>query len=396
MMRQHNSAMESGRGIRLGRAHEGDAQGMLEGLQALRGLAAVMVLIDHALLAVIPYDPAFAPFFDLAGTTGKMGVNLFFVISGFIMMYTTEPLRSAAPAARMGDFAWKRVTRLVPLYWLATLAMIAIAALEGLHYTHFHILSSFTFLPNVEDANDPRMPPIVGVGWTITYEMMFYALFALCLLLPRKFGPPACMAIIVGMVGCGAVLLGHVHEAELRRIIAFYSYKNMLFFAVGIAIAIGFRRLPVVTGPVALGGAVILMAAALTTYWELRMPNGSPVWQIVSFATCTCVCLLVAGNGHRRDIPARRLLLHVGNASFSTYLFHAPIMHFLALEAAPMLRAGHGSAFVILALLVSLAAGSLIHAGIEKPLTRAIRKISGRWSMPPALAPLTAPPELSL
>ncbi|WP_395393829.1 acyltransferase [Novosphingobium sp. BL-8A] len=361
-------------------------QGMLDCLQALRGLAAVMVLIDHAMLAVVPYDPAFGPFFDLAGTIGKMGVNLFFVISGFIMMYTTEPTRAQAPAERVSDFAWKRVTRLVPLYWLATLVMMTIATLEGLHYTGFHIFSSFTFLPNVEDAGDPRMPPIVGVGWTITYEMMFYALFGFCLLLPRRIGPGICMAAIVALVVGGTAVLGHVQDAELRRIIAFYSYKNMLFFAVGIAIAIGSRRLPSVPGPAALGGAITLMVAALTAYWELRMQNGSLLWQVVSFVTCTCVCLLAAGNGHRSDIPARRLLLHIGNASFSTYLFHAPLMHWLAITSAPLLKAGYGAAFIVLATLASLAAGTFIHTLVERPLTRAIRKLSNLQRPVPAKA----------
>ncbi|WP_395336034.1 acyltransferase [Novosphingobium sp. BL-8H] len=353
-------------------------QDMLDGLQALRGIAAVMVVIDHAMLAVIPYDPHFAPLGDFAGTIGKMGVNLFFVISGFIMMYTTEPTRTYAPSHRFSDFAWKRLTRLVPLYWLATLLTIAVGAIEGFHYTSGHILTSFTFLPNFEDAVDPRMTPIVGVGWTITYEMLFYSLFALCLLFPRQIGPAACMAIIVGMVVCGAVAAGHVQDPELRRIVAFYSYKNMLFFTVGIAIAIGFRRMPQVAGPIAIGGSLTLMVAALTSYWEFRLQNGGLVWQVVSFLTCTCVGLLAAGNARRSDIPARRLLLHIGNASFSTYLFHAPILHFLASLSAPWLVRGYGSAFIIVAALPCLVAGSLIHTGIELPITRAVRSIRRR------------------
>lgn len=359
-------------------SREPGPQGMLDGLQALRGIAAMMVVVDHAMLAVIPYDPHFGPLLDFAGTIGKMGVNLFFVISGFIMMYTTEPITARTPGRRLADFTWKRLTRLVPLYWLATLLMIAIGAMEGFHYTHLHILTSFTFLPNFEDAVDPRMTPIVGVGWTITYEMLFYGIFGLCLLFPRQIGPVACMAIIVAMVGCGAVAIGHVQDAELRRIVAFYSYKNMLFFSVGIAIAIGFRRLPQVGGPIAIGGSLFLMVAALTAYWELRLQNGSLVWQAISFLTCACVGALAAGNGRKNDIPARRLLLHIGNASFSTYLFHAPIMHFLATVSAPVLAAGYGSAFVVATGLICLAAGSLIHLAVELPLTRGIRTIGRR------------------
>ena len=355
---------------------------MLDSLQALRGIAAVMVVVDHAILAVIPYDHQFGPLVNFAGTLGKMGVNLFFVISGFIMMHTTDPIKELPPSQRIANFTWKRVTRLVPLYWLATIIMIALADIQGLRYTIEHILTSFAFLPNFQDTVDPRMTPIVGVGWTITYEVLFYTIFGACLLLPRKIGPVTCIAIIVAMVASGNFLLRHVQDDELRRILFFYSYKNMLFFSVGISIALGLRLLPQIGGQAALGGALTLMVTALTAYWEFRLKDGSLTWQTISFIACTCVVILAVSNRHGSDVPCRRTLLQLGDASFSTYLFHAPIMHFLALLSAPLLTHGHGWLFILTASLICLAAGSLIHSGIELPLTQMVRAGAGRWKRP--------------
>ncbi|WP_019832302.1 acyltransferase family protein [Sphingomonas sp. PR090111-T3T-6A] len=357
-----------------------DAQpSRLDDLQILRGIAAMLVVLDHAILAVIPYDPRFAPLLNLAGTTGKMGVNIFFIISGFIMMHTTEPVKGLPPRSRLRHFAWKRASRLVPLYWLATIFMILLGLGTSVHYTPQHVLTSFAFLPHFEDSTDPRMIPIVGVGWTITYEMLFYAIFGLSLLLPRVFGPLVCIAAIALMVAAGTIGLHHVQGAELRRLIAFYSYKNMLFFAVGILLAMGLRLIPRVGGPLNLPAQLLLIACALSAYRLLGFQDGGKAWETISFLTC-CVVVTLAIAGPRTDaLPGRRLLLHVGDASFSTYLFHAPLMHGLAQLSAALLVRGWGGPFIVVAGLICLAMGSLVHLGIELPLTRLVREGGARW-----------------
>lgn len=349
---------------------------MLDGLQILRGIAAILVIIDHAMLAVIPFDHRFGSLLNFAGTIGKMGVNIFFVISGYIMMHTTRSTSDLEPSARIAAFSFKRITRLAPLYWLATVVMILLSALQGLKLSGEHILTSFTFLPNFEDANDPRMPPIVGVGWTVTYEMLFYAIFGACLTLPRKKGPILCIAIIIAMVLSGTLLLHHIHDGELRRIVAFYSYKNILFFSVGIGLALGGHSLPSLSALVALGCAMAFMAIALAAYIYFGMQDGSLMWQCISFMTCSLVITLAISSRRGDIFLGRRLLLHIGNASFSTYLFHAPIMHFLALLSARFLMNGNGDLFILVVTPICLAAGSLIYFQVERPLTRLTRDVS--------------------
>lgn len=357
-----------------------DAQpSRLDDLQILRGIAAILVVLDHAILAVIPYDPRFAPLLNLAGTTGKMGVNIFFIISGFIMMHTTEPTKGLPPGGRLRHFAWKRASRLIPLYWLATIFMILLGLGIGVHYTTQHVLTSFAFLPHFEDSGDPRMIPIVGVGWTITYEMLFYGIFGLSLLLPRLFGPLICIAAIVALVAAGTIGLHHVQDTELRRIITFYSYKNMLFFAVGILLAMSLRFVPRLGGRFNLAAQLLLIVCTLSAYRLLGFQDGGKAWETISFLTC-CIVVTLAIAGHRTEaLPSRRLLLHIGDASFSTYLFHAPLIHGLAILSSALLVRGGGGPFIVAAGLLCLAMGSMVHLAVELPLTRLVRDGGARW-----------------
>ena len=120
----------------------------LDGLQALRGVAAAMVVIDHAMRAAIIQGHSFAALEDFAGTVGRMGVNIFFILSGFIMTYTTRETQLLPPLVRTRTFLARRVARLVPLYWLATAVTLGIGTLEGTVYRVGTLVTSLLFLPN--------------------------------------------------------------------------------------------------------------------------------------------------------------------------------------------------------------------------------------------------------
>jgi exopolysaccharide production protein ExoZ len=127
----------------------------LKSIQILRAAAALGVLLDHAgrWLDV-------APIVDI----GAAGVDLFFVISGFIMVYTSERLFGQTGAPQR--FLARRIIRIVPLYW--TLTAFAALVLFGFGP---NTLGSYLFIPT-------HRGPILTVGWTLNYEMMFYSLFA--------------------------------------------------------------------------------------------------------------------------------------------------------------------------------------------------------------------------
>ncbi len=150
------------------------------GLQVLRVMAAVLVLITHSGFYVSErLDHSFKYW-----ETGAAGVDLFFVISGFVMVYSSVKL--------IGDrrgwlvFSQRRIIRIVPMYWLATTVKLVVMVLAGEFVLHarFSLLDtsmSYLFLPTRN--SDGNLFPLLGVGWTLNFEMLFYLLFAVALFL---------------------------------------------------------------------------------------------------------------------------------------------------------------------------------------------------------------------
>jgi len=184
--------------------------GRLDSIQVLRAVAAIGVVFTHAITRLstsFPGASEHALFTGLGGqlTVGDAGVDLFFVISGFIMLHVhrNDFGRPGAPLR----FMLRRILRIVPIYWLlTTLALVFLIFAPQLFTTHYRgiylpwIVGSYLFLPIAPP--DWNATPVVGVGWTLNYEMFFYAVFAGALLLPRRLGLQlifVCFGILVGL-----------------------------------------------------------------------------------------------------------------------------------------------------------------------------------------------------
>ncbi|HTO63502.1 MAG TPA: acyltransferase, partial [Bradyrhizobium sp.] len=156
------------------------ATGSFLTVQALRAVAALLVVAHHAFEM---WEARITP--DAPGpswTNGASGVDIFFVISGFVMVIASRRILARPHAARI--FMEHRVARIVPLYWLLTTAKLALVLLfSGLALRSTldldYVARSYLFLPLVDSAGHFR--PLLPVGWTLTYEFLFYLLFALAL-----------------------------------------------------------------------------------------------------------------------------------------------------------------------------------------------------------------------
>ena len=147
---------------------------MLTGIQYLRAVAALLVLVNHLTFYLPSGGYRFWP--------GGVGVDIFFVISGAVMWWVA---RNARPLT----FAWRRLLRIVPLYWLV-LAFVAVLWPGGgidpwLDFPLQDILRSFLFIPFANGARGGAVQPVLGVGWTLNLEIYFYGIFALSLFAPR-------------------------------------------------------------------------------------------------------------------------------------------------------------------------------------------------------------------
>jgi exopolysaccharide production protein ExoZ len=216
---------------------------VIRNVQVLRAVAALLVVFIHldTLLASLGL-PVF----------GGGGVDVFFVISGFIMVYTTS-LRDTGPWSFFAD----RIARIVPLYWSLTLALIVLnfvaPALLHSQATWRELIESLVFVP-FEKPNG-LIAPVLYVGWTLNYEMFFYLLFAGGLLLHnRRLGVATVVFCLVFLVAIGLV------ERPQGVIGRFYTSTILLEFAVGAVIGLAHREIGLfATTPLKVVAALVVL-----------------------------------------------------------------------------------------------------------------------------------------
>jgi len=343
-------------------------------IQALRALAAVMVVFHHAQndagRTAAEAGAAFERFFALPWAAG---VDLFFVVSGFVMVFSSEKMFAASGGA--AQFMSRRIARIVPLYWLAT-AVFLVAALRGaaagkqLAPPLAEILSSFAFLPfprGIDGA--PR--PIHSLGWTLEYEMFFYLVFACFLWLPRM------RAVASVAIFLSALVLAHVALQPQNVALAYWSDPIVLEFALGMGIALAHRsgvRLSNIAALAlaapALGVLVYDPMHSAAEGFDALDPNGFLrllSWGVPMAALFAAITLRAQAQPAG---PAMRLAAAVGDASYALYLFHPLAIIVLR----KLWIAGHFERFgfwplVIAATFASIALALAIYRWIEKPLT---------------------------
>jgi exopolysaccharide production protein ExoZ len=152
----------------------------IEFIQAFRGIAALIVVLWHGSRFVAPYGSWIGE--ALFGQGSNMGVDLFFLISGFVMVITSKP-------GQVREFSVRRLTRIVPVYFVMTFAYVFLLQ-GGLRYfedykTLILLGHSLTFIPESGGMPPTFAFPTLVVGWTLNYEMYFYLIFGISLLFGR-------------------------------------------------------------------------------------------------------------------------------------------------------------------------------------------------------------------
>ncbi len=295
---------------------------------------------------------------------GRAGVDVFFVISGVIMWRVTAG-RHISP----GRFAWRRVTRVAPVYWLATLLVFVVALRWPLFLPEVkpgwrHLILSLAFVPHLDPVGlpFPTLPP----GWTLDYEAIFYGVFAACLLIPERRRAASIIASLAAIVIAGMFFPNSGY---------FMGANPMLLqFAVGVGLggALQNGRLPSrAWGFGLLLGAVLIwiLVQEGRLFSELWRPL---VWGLPA-ALAVAGALAIERAGPPLAVPAWLLTpaLALGEASYSIYLFHLPATAVIAHTL------GYASPwrFLILATAASITAGLAARALIERPIIGALRRL---------------------
>jgi exopolysaccharide production protein ExoZ len=320
-------------------------------IQYLRAVAALMVVFHHART---PVRSLYSPWGDL--TSGSRGVDIFFVISGFIML-------TVARAEPPMEFAKRRAVRVVPMYWLATLLLVFVGPkFMGLEARPAgEILKSLFFVPYANPAYDGLLWPFLVPGWTLNYEVFFYAVFCLGLILKRVV--LTCCSVIIALAVLG--LLFHP-EPVLPR---FYTSFQLLEFAAGMLLGVAFQRWSL------RGLWLLLPAGLLAVCFSDHFPfDRAEVLLLASTATVLGALSL----DRSFSLPPIPILKLLGDASYSIYLTHLFALSFgyHLFGRIPLAGWPQFLAFMAFALVFSSAVGIAVHLVVELPVVRLLRRLT--------------------
>jgi exopolysaccharide production protein ExoZ len=335
------------------------------GIQILRFVAAMLVVVMHLTQAVSIHITGAGA--DKYWAAGSSGVDIFFVISGFVMAVSTGPspsaLRDRIQSAWI--FLKRRFLRIVPLYWFYTLAKAAVLImLPGLAARSSidpgHLTASLLFIPAMSPWG--FVEPTLPVGWTLNFEMLFYGVFALAI----AFGVPRIRFCLLALM---LIFFAGRYFSEVVPL-AFYAQSIVFEFVLGICIALYFSRLktlPTLTGWLSVGFGLVLMFGF---NWS------SSADRFLTWGLAAAFLVLGALWLEPWTAKARVLapLSFLGDASYSIYLSHTFVVPAGVLALRKM---GFADMLVIAptVLLAVVLSGCASYLWIERPMTKWLKRI---------------------
>ncbi|MSP00184.1 MAG: acyltransferase [Acetobacteraceae bacterium] len=289
-------------------------------VQALRAIAALSVALHHVLYEAVTLGGESASWANAiqSAMPWEAGVDIFFVISGFVILHASTPLfEQGWPGLRR--FLARRVARIVPLYWaVTTLYIVGATAGLGTISGPMSILASYAFIPFARPNS--LVQPVFALGWTLNNEMFFYALFAAVLWMRRERAI-VCLTLVLGGLVAANATFGFTNVA-----LKFWSEPIVLEFLLGIWIR---AMLPIGFG-LPLWTRIGLAALALLALYADVVSEGvsRPVgWGIPA------ALLVIAAVTATRERASRwtSFATRIGDASYALYLLHPFVMRAMGL-----------------------------------------------------------------
>jgi exopolysaccharide production protein ExoZ len=341
-------------------------------IQVLRAAAAAAVAIAHTHFEANKIA-------ELSGTTnplptmvlGAAGVDLFFVISGFIMVYSSWQMFGYPRSPWV--FAVRRIVRIVPLYWLGTTVMlfytIRLQSWDLSKLDWSYVAASYFFIPHLSPQGE--WMPLLGLGWTLNHEMFFYLAFAVVL----PFRPAIAVTTLVAFLLAFSLSGSNVPLPQALRYLANqHLWEFALGALIGLAYCAKFRLQKWVALSVGFGGLAVIVACGI---WDIVPDVAS---RFVAWGIPSGLMMVAALHLAESDIPARRWLILAGDASYCIYILHViimPIIRNAALAISPGLVFGLWTwPWIYVAVLASLTIllAVVFHVFVERHATDYLRK----------------------
>lgn len=328
-------------------------------LQYLRAFAALAVVAFHAMEGT-----------QTRFLVGAAGVDVFFVISGFIM-----GLLIAQPDSEPSAFLWRRVIRIVPLYWALTILafLIAIAApalLPKVDPTLANLVLSLLFIPH---GSATGVAPVLEQGWSLEYEMAFYLICACVMALAapaRRIGAAA--GVLAALALVAVVARPQVNAA------AIYASASLIEFIAGLALAALWRR-GRMGGAVAGGAALVGGLVAFSVQAIVAVPPGliqALAWGVPAIGVVYgALALERAGR-----MPTFGPGLALGDASYALYLAHTFVIAVVVANLPDL----NGPARLLVCSCISVAVALGLYQSVERPLHERLKRLPpwGRAPLP--------------
>jgi exopolysaccharide production protein ExoZ len=361
------------------RLNQGDDEAMKEkfdAVQVLRALAAALVVFQHAIMNWGHKAIAAGPMPSFPDM-GDYGVKLFFCISGFIIVHTATAMPPGWDSCK--TFWRRRIRRIVPLYWIMTVVYLIKTLLSGDRVGLAEVLPSYLFIPYVNPQG--MVQPILGQGWSLNYEMLFYLTFGAMFLLPRRWHAPAVAGLMAALAAARASgWLGHAGGA-----LYYWADTIILYFVAGVLACLVAQHWRARNWPaLSQGWAAFLATAIVVCFAGFALPADTALAYLWMPAACILPLLLCITAQARPIGAAWQLAVVAGDASYSTYLTHGFLMGVLARLLGGLSVSGslgyYGFAWVCVVLCTG--AGYLVFIGLEIPLHKGRAALG--WPFPKA------------
>ncbi len=327
-----------------------------DSLQAFRGLAALGVVIRHAAISTDSHVASIPPWLDGIFKNGFLGVDFFFVLSGFIIM--SSHFADEKSVASWKTYGFKRFVRIFPPYWPIAIALIvSYLFLPGLSQEtrNYSLLSSLLLLPDT-------LPPALIVAWTLIHEVLFYLIFCLFFISNRIFLIfLACWTLAI----CAMALQG--------KTVVYSPFFTVLLDPINLEFVFGMCTAYLTTKMSSRLGTPLILLGLVTFGLLLLWPFAYECRVLfgLSFSALVLGAVLLEW---RESLPIPRWMVLMGNASYSIYLIHNPLNSVTGRLVGRLQGGATWGLGMIVGVISSLVAGVLYHFFIEKPLIRLFRR----------------------
>lgn len=326
----------------------------IEFIEATRGISAIAVVMLHCTTYFSEIQYPFRGYF----LRGAAGVDVFFVISGFVIFLAHS--RDIGHPEALGRYAYNRFVRIFPLYWLVLTIWIALLALyrHGLPFSALIMIGSYTFT---------IQSPIIIAAWSLSYEVFFYAVFASAVRWGR-FG----RAMLAAFFASGIAALAF--PTSTPDLAPLWSWRPLEFGGGALlwALTFGPWKMQPIPSRIVLAAAIVLLIA-------LAIFSAPGYFYAVDFALFGLVFIRAEQRDFGLRIPAS--IVALGQATYALYIAHLPVLWSIA-KPLDLIRSETSMLPIVgqwvIMVVVCVVAGLAIHRYVERPMLARFRDFRAR------------------